>query len=277
MEYIRLNNGIEMPKLGFGTFRLKGKECVDAVINAIECGYRLIDTAEAYENEAAVGEAIRKSGIDRDELFIVTKVNFKSFEHARETIMNSFRYLGTDHIDLILLHWPFGNYYAAWREMEKFHEEGSVRAIGVSNFTPGQLADLIGYNMVVPVINQIDTNLYCQRKYERTWMDKKSVAHMAYAPLGQGRHNEMFDEPEVLSLAEKYEKTAVQILLRFLTQKDIVSIPMSRSREHILQNIDVFDFCLTDEEMASLEALDKGNQFARDPNDPELVELAMNW
>ena len=277
MEYIRLNNGIEMPKLGFGTFRLKGEECENAVINAIECGYRLIDTAEAYENEAAVGAAIRKSGIDRNELFIVTKVNFKSFEHAHETICNSFEYLGTDHIDLMLLHWPFGNYYAAWREMEKFYEEGSIRAIGVSNFTPGQLADLIGYNKVAPVINQIDINLYCQRKHERAWMDKKAVAHMAYAPLGQGRHNEMFSEPAVLALAEKYGKTAVQILLRFLVQKDIVAIPMSRSREHILQNMNIFDFCLTEEEMAALEALDKGNKFARDPNDPDLVEKALTW
>lgn len=275
MEYVRLNNGMEMPKLGFGTFRLKDEECTEAVAGAVECGYRLIDTAEAYGNEAAVGEGIRRSGIDRSELFIVTKINFTSFEHPHETIENSFRNLGTDYIDLMLIHWPFGNYYAAWREMEKYHEEGSIRAIGVSNFEPSQLVDLIGYNKVAPVINQIETNLYCQKRYERTWMDKYHVAHMAYAPLGQGKNNDMFREPVVQMLAEKYGKTPVQIALRFLIQKDIVAIPMSRSKEHVLQNMDVFDLTLSDDDMAELETLDKGPAFARHSNDPARVEWSL--
>lgn len=275
MEYIKLNNGIEMPKLGYGTFRLKDEECADAVAGAIECGYRLIDTAEAYGNEAAVGEGIRKSSIDRDELFIVTKINFTSFEHPEASIKNSFKFLGTDHIDLMLIHWPFGNYYAAWRVMEKYYEDGSIRALGVSNFEPSQLVDLIGYNKVAPVVDQVDTNLYCQKRHERSWMDRKNVAHMAYAPLGQGRNNAMFDEPVLKDIAQKYGKTPVQTALRYLTQKDIIVIPMSRSKEHIMQNIDVFDFSLTEEEMAALEQLDKGEKYARHSNDPERVEWSL--
>lgn len=276
MEYIRLSSGFEMPKLGYGTFRLKGEECTGAVANAIECGYRLIDTAEAYGNEEAVGEGIKRSGIDRKELFIVTKINFTSFEHPEESIRNSLKYLGTDYIDLMLIHWPFGNYYAAWRAMEKFHDEGSIRSLGVSNFEPGQLVDLIGYNRIAPVINQVETNLYCQKPEARKWMDRKNVAHMAYAPLGQGNHNEMFAEQSVLDLSEKYGKSPAQIALRFLTQKDIVVIPMSRSKEHILQNMDVFDITLTDEEVAALEQLDKGPAFARNANDPERVEWSLS-
>lgn len=186
MEMIKLNNRIEMPKLGFGTFMLGGEVCENAVADAIAAGYRLIDTAEAYGNEAAVGAGIKKSVIDRKELFIVTKVNYKSYENARETVMKSLENLQTDYIDLLLLHWPFANYYAAWREMEKLYEEGKVKGIGVSNFEPAQLLDLIAYNKVIPAVDQIETNIYCQRQVERTWLDKKSVAHMAYAPLGQG-------------------------------------------------------------------------------------------
>ena len=184
MEYLTLNNGVQMPLVGFGTFMLNGETCKNAVAAAIENGYRMIDTAEAYGNEKAVGEGIRQSGIDRKKLFLVTKVNFKSYENARQIVMQSLANLQTDYIDLLLLHWPFANYYAAWRVLENLYAEGSVRAIGVSNFEPDQLLDLIAYNTVVPAVNQIETNLYCQRSMERGWMDKKQVAHMAYAPLG---------------------------------------------------------------------------------------------
>ena len=215
MEYLKLNNGITMPVLGFGTFMLAGEICEDAVASAIKAGYRMLDTAEAYGNEAAVGNGIVKSGIDRKELFLVTKVNYKSYENVRETVEQSLKNLQTDYIDLLLLHWPFANYYNAWRELEKLYEEGKIRAIGVSNFEPAQLVDLIAYNKVVPAVDQIETNLYCQRSAQRKWLDKKNVAHMAYAPLGQGNRNEMFTEPEVAALAEKYHKKPSQILLRF--------------------------------------------------------------
>lgn len=277
MNTIQLNNGIDMPVLGFGTFMLGGEVCENAVADAIRDGYRLIDTAEAYGNEEDVGKGIKKSGIDRKELFIVTKVNFKSFEHADTSVSQSLEYLQTDYIDMILIHWPFGNYYKAWRELENLYERGIIRSIGVSNFEPAQLLDLIAYNKVTPVIDQIETNLYCQRVREREWMEQKKVAHMSYAPLGQGNRNEMFEEPDVLSFAEKYGKTPAQILLRFLIQKDIVIIPRSKTPERIRENIDIFDFTLEAQEMTKLEALDKGIAFVGNPNTPELVEMSLTW
>ena len=277
MEYLTSNNGVQMPLIGFGTFMLGGDTCKTAVAEAIKNGYRMIDTAEAYGNEKEVGLGIKQSGIVRKELFLVTKVNFKSYENAEQTVMQSLANLQTDYIDLLLLHWPFANYYAAWRTLEKLYTEGKIRAIGVSNFEPDQLLDLIAYNKTVPAVNQIETNLYCQRSIEREWMDKKQVAHMAYAPLGQGNRNEMFREPAVLVLAEKYGKTPAQILLRFLTQKDIAVIPRSTQPEHIKENLDLFDFTLTADEMAQLSALDKKEPLIGKPETPELVEFSLTW
>lgn len=277
MEYLTLQNGVQMPLVGFGTFMLSGETCVKAVAEAIQSGYRMIDTAEAYGNEKEVGAGIRASGIDRRELFLVTKVNFKSYEHAEQTVMQSLENLGTDYLDLLLLHWPFANYYGAWRALEKLYEAGKVRAIGVSNFEPDQLLDLIAYNKVIPAVDQIETNLYCQRGAERGWMDKKQVAHMAYAPLGQGNRNEMFREPAVLALAEKYGKTPAQILLRFLTQKGIAVIPRSTKPEHIRENFALFDFKLTADELVQLSALDKKEPLIGKPETPELVEFSLTW
>ena len=277
MEYLTLNNGVQMPLIGFGTFMLGGETCKNAVTAAIENGYRMIDTAEAYGNEKEVGEGIKQSGIDRGELFLVTKVNFKSYENAEQTVMQSLSNLQTDYIDLLLLHWPFANYYGAWRTLEKMYAEGKIRAIGVSNFEPDQLLDLIAYNKITPAVNQIETNLYCQRSTERSWMDKKQVAHMAYAPLGQGNRNEMFQEPMVLSLAEKYSKTPAQVLLRFLTQKGIIVIPRSTKPDHIKENFDLFDFKLNADEMSQLSALDKKEPLIGRPETPELVEFSLTW
>ena len=275
MEYLTLQNGVQMPLVGFGTFMLSGETCVKAVAEAIQSGYRMIDTAEAYGNEKEVGAGIRASGTDRRELFLVTKVNFKSYEHAEQTVMQSLESLQTDYIDLLLLHWPFANYYAAWRALEKLYADGKIQAIGVSNFEPDQLLDLIAYNQIVPAVNQIETNLYCQRSAERGWMDKKQVAHMAYAPLGQGNRNEMFREPAVLALAEKYGKTPAQILLRFLTQKGIAVIPRSTKPEHIRENFALFDFKLTADELVQLSALDKKEHLIGKPETPELVEFSL--
>ena len=277
MEYLTLNNGVQMPLAGFGTFMLSEETCAGAVAAAIESGYRMIDTAEAYGNETAVGEGIRRSGVDCRELFLVTKVNFKSYEHAEQTVMQSLAALQTDYVDLLLLHWPFANYYAAWRALENLYADGRVRAIGVSNFEPDQLLDLIAYNRIVPAVNQIETNLYCQRTAERGWMDKKGVAHMAYAPLGQGNRNEMYREPAVLSLAEKYGRTPAQILLRFLTQKGIAVIPRSAEPEHIRENFDLFDFALTGDELTRLSALDRREPLIGKPETPELVEFSLTW
>lgn len=277
MEYFTLNNGMKMPLLGFGTFLLSGETCVNSVISAIQSGYRMIDTAEAYGNEKEVGIGIRQSGIPREELFLVTKVNFKSYEQAEETVQQSLANLQTDYINLLLLHWPFANYYKAWRSLEKLYADGRIRAIGVSNFEPDQLLDLIAYNKVVPAVNQIETNLYCQRAAERGWMEKKQVAHMAYAPLGQGNRNEMYTEPAVLALAEKYGKTPAQILLRFLIQRNIAVIPRSTDPEHIRENFAVFYFSLDAAEMDTLSALNRKEPLIGKPETPELVEFSLTW
>lgn len=277
MEYLQLNNEVKMPMLGFGTFMINGEECEKSVQAAIQHGYRLIDTAEAYGNEEAVGNAIAKCGVDRKELFIVTKVNFKSYENTRETVEASLEKLKTDYLDLVLLHWPFGNVYKAWRELEALYEEAKIRAIGVSNFEPDRLIDLISYNKVKPVINQIETHLYCQRNAEHTWEDKYNVAHMAYAPLGQGHANEMFEEDIVQKLAQKYHKTPAQILLRRTIQDGVAVIPKSVHEERIEENINVFDFVLTDEEMSKLHELDKAQAMIGNPETPELVEMSLEW
>ncbi len=277
MEYLTSNNGVQMPLVGFGTFMLDGETCTEAVSTAIKSGYRMIDTAEAYGNEKAVGDGIKRSGIYRRELFVVTKVNFKSYENAEKAVTQSLANLQTDYIDLLLLLWSFANYYAAWRVLEKLYAEGTVRAIGVSNFEPDRLLDLIAYNKVIPAVDQIETNLYCQRGSERGWMDKKQVAHMAFAPLGQGCRNEMYREPAVLALAEKYGKTPAQVLLRFLTQKGITVIPRSTKPEHIKENFDLFGFTLTGDEMTRLTALDRKEPLIGRSETPELVEFSLTW
>ena len=277
MIYRTLNNGIQIPMLGFGTFKASGEECEASVLAAIRAGYRLIDTAEAYNNEEYVGNAIVKSGVPREELFITTKVNFRSYENARAIVEQSLAKLQVEYLDLVLLHWPFGNYYAGWRQLEELYEEGKIRAIGVSNFNPDRLIDLLSFNKVVPVINQIETHLYCQRKSEHVWEDKYKVAHQAYAPLGQGKANKMFEEEAVQQLATKYGKTPAQILLRFLVQSDVVVIPKSVHEARIQENIDIFDFELTAEEVAVLAALDQAAPMTGTPEKPEKVERAMTW
>lgn len=277
MEYKTLNDGNRMPMLGFGTFLTSDEVCAKSVETAIRKGYRLIDTAEAYGNEEAVGKGIKASGIERSELFVVTKVNFNHYENAYETVIESLRKLDVDYLDLILLHWPFGNYYKAYRDLEKLKEEGKVKSIGVSNFEPDRLIDLIEFNKIRPAINQIETNLFVQRLNEHEWMNKYNVAHMAYAPLGQGNRNEMFDLKEIKILADRYHKTTAQILLRYLIQNDVIVIPKSVHEERIAENIDIFDFKLSDEDMALLKSLDKNEPKIGNPEDPEKVEIAMTW
>lgn len=277
MLYQEIAPGVSMPLVGFGTFLNTGSDCERSVAEAIRAGYRLIDTAEAYGNEEQVGNGIRLSGVDRKELFIVTKVNFKSYGRTRETVENSLRLLGTGYLDLVLLHWPFADYYTAWRELEKLHTEGKIRAIGVSNFEPDRLIDLIAYNKIKPAVNQIETHLYCQRQAEHEWEKKYGVAHMAYAPLGQGHANEMFSEPVVREIAAKYGKTPAQILLRRTVQDGVTVIPKSVHSERIIENISIFDFELTAEEMAALRILDKASPMIGRSETPELVEMSMKW
>lgn len=277
MNKITLNNGIQMPMLGFGTFLMGGEECEESVLSALHNGYRMIDTAEAYGNEEAVGNAIVRSGIPREELFLVTKVNFRSYENARETVESSLKKLKTDYLDLVLLHWPFGNYYAAWRELENLYQEGKIRAIGVSNFDPDRLIDLIEFNKVVPAVNQIETHLLCQRRKEHEWLEKYHVQHMAYAPLGQGRKNEMFEVPVLVEIAKVHGKTPAQVALRFLMQSGVVVIPKSVHETRIKENFDVFDFELTVDEMAKLAEMDTAIPMIGNPENPVMVEAAMKW
>ena len=253
MFYQKIADGISMPMLGFGTFMNTGADCERTVAEAIHTGYRLIDTAEAYGNEEQVGREL-KAGME-----------------------NSLRLLGTDYLDLVLLHWPFADYYTAWRELEKLHKAGYICAIGVSNFEPDRLIDLIAYNDVKPVINQIETHLYCQRQAEHLWEDKYNVAHMAYAPLEQGQANEMFTEPLVQEIAAKYGKTAAQVLLRRTMQDHTIVIPKSVHSERIAENFNVFDFELTTAEMKLLATLDKKVPMIGKPETPELVEFSLTW
>lgn len=277
MNKITLNNDIQMPLLGFGTFLMGGAECEESVLTALRSGYRMIDTAEAYGNEDAVGNAIAESGIPRKEVFIVTKVNFRSYENTCETVGASLQKLKTSYLDLVLLHWPFGNYYAAWRELEKLYHEGKIRAIGVSNFAPDRLIDLIEFNKVTPAVNQIETHLLCQRRTEHKWLEKYHVRHMAYAPLGQGRKSEMFENPVLVEIAKVHGKTAAQVALRFLMQSGVVVIPKSVHADRIKENFNLFDFELTADEMNQLVKMDTAMPMIGNPEDPAMVEEAMKW
>lgn len=224
-----------------------------------------------------MGNAIVKCQVAREELFLTTKVNFKSYENARAAVEASLRNLQTEYLDMVLLHWPFGNVYRAWRDLEVLYGEGKIRAIGVSNFEPDRLVDLISFNEINPAINQIETHLYCQRHGEHEWENKYGVAHQAYAPLGQGRANVMFEDKAVRFIAEKYGKTPAQVLLRFLLQNEVVVIPKSVREERIRENFDVFDFTLSEDDMAALKELDKKTAMIGNPETPELVESAMKW
>lgn len=280
MKTVKLNNRIEMPIIGFGTFQITDpKQCETSVISAINAGYRLIDTAEAYGNEKYVGNAIKNCGVSRKELFITTKLNFNHFETeaARETLDKSLENLQTDYIDLVLLHWGFGNRYAAWRVLEEYYKQGKIRAIGVSNFEPDMFIDLINFNNVKPVVSQIETHLYCQRKTIHEWENKYGIAHQAYAPLGQGRANEMFNEKIVARIAEKYGKTPAQVLLRYQIENGVIVIPKSIHENRIKENIDIFDFSLTKEEIEELASLDKNEPMIGKPEQPDFAEFAMTW
>lgn len=277
MEYITLNNGVKMPMLGFGTFKAAGEDCSNSVTEAIRAGYRMIDTAEAYGNEKDVAAGIAAAGVERKELFLVTKVKFRSYDHARESVLQSMENLKTDYLDLVLLHWPFGNYYAAWRELEKLYEEGKIRAIGISNFDPDRMIDLISFNRIKPQVNQTETNLYCQRQKEHEWEDQYDIAHMAYSPLGQGQAKTMFAEPKVQAIAAAHGKSPAQVLLRFLMQSGVIVIPKSVHADRIRQNFDVFDFQLTEEEMERLRSLDKAQPVGGRAEDVDRLLQALTW
>jgi len=274
MEYVNLNNGIKMPILGYGVYQVSNEECERCVLDAISVGYRSIDTAQAYGNEEAVGNAIRKCGVPREELFITTKVWISNggYEKAKESLRDSLQKLQTEYIDLVLIHQPFNDYYGTYRAMEEAYKEGWIRAIGVSNFYPDRFIDLCQYVEVKPAINQIETHVFQQQKIAHQYMEKYGVQHESWGPFAEGR-KDFFTNPVLTEIGAKHGKTAAQTALRFLIQSNVIVIPKSTHKERMIQNFDVFDFTLDDADMSEIQALDEGESLFFSHYDPATVEM----
>lgn len=273
MEYITLTNGVKMPKLGYGVFQIDNIETERCVSDAIKCGYRLIDTAQAYLNEEGVGNAIAKSGIDRSEFFITTKVWISNagYEAATKSLEESMKKLQTDYLDLVLIHQPFNDYYSTWRAMSDMYKQGKVKAIGVSNFEADRLVDLCSYVDIKPMINQIETHVFQQQNHNRMVMNKYDVVTEAWGPFAEGK-NGLFTNETLVNIGQKYNKTAAQVALRFLLDKDIIAIPKSSNVERMQQNFNIFDFKLSKGEIKAIEELDEGKTLFIDKRDYEVVE-----
>ncbi len=274
MDHVTLKNGVQMPKEGFGVFQIRDlDECERVVLDAIGTGYRLIDTAESYGNESAVGKAIAKSGVNRADLFISTKlwVTDTSYEGAKAAIDRSMENLGVDYLDLYLIHQAMGDYIGAWRAMTEAYKEGRIRAIGVCNFYPHRLADFCETVDELPAVNQVELHPFFQQENAFSLMREYGVQPMAWAPFAEGKHG-IFTHPVLTKIGEKYGKGAGQVALRWNMQRGVVVIPKSTHRERMEQNIDVFDFSLTDEEMREIAALDIGHSEIIDHTDPKLVQ-----
>ena len=257
---VTLNNGIEMPRIGYGVFRMKDpEECEEAVVQAIQSGYRLIDTAAAYENEEAVGRAVRRCGVPREKLFITTKlwITDTSYEGAKRGFARSLERLGLDYVDLYLIHQPYNDYYGAWRALEELYAEGKIRAIGVDNFTQDKLADFLFWNKVKPAVNLVECNAFFQREDDRLYMESKNIQMQAWSPLaaGQGR---LFENETLCAIANTHHKSVAQVVLRWLVQRNIVPLVKSANPQRMKENLDIFDFALTDAEMQQITALDTG-------------------
>jgi len=274
METVKLNNGVEMPQLGFGVFQVTDlDQCEQAVIDAIASGYRLIDTAAAYQNEAAVGRAIKRSGVDRKELFITSKlwVSDANYERAQKAIETSLNNLGVDYLDLYLLHQPYGDVSGAWRALEEAYKAGKIRAIGVSNFYADQLKNLELSNEIKPVLNQIEVNPWYQQNSEVDFNQGEDIRVEAWAPFAEGKHD-IFTNEAIKEIADKYNKSNGQVILRWLLQRGITVIPKSVHKNRMEENINVFDFKLTDDEMKGMNGLDKGESQFFDHRDPVTIE-----
>jgi len=273
MQHVILNNGKSMPILGFGVFQIPNpQECERCVIDAIETGYRLIDTAASYLNEEAVGKGIRNSGVDRESLFVTSKlwVQDTGYERTRQAIEISLRKLQLDYLDLYLIHQPLGDYYSEWRAMQEINKEGLARAIGVSNFHPDRLVDLIDHNEIVPAVNQIETHPFHQRATDQELMRERGVQIESWGPFAEGKNN-LFTDPLLSAIAEAHSKSVAQVVLRWLIQRDVVVIPKSVRPDRMAQNLDVFDFELTDEQMSRIATLDTGASLFFDHRDPAMV------
>ncbi|CZQ80753.1 aldo/keto reductase [Trichococcus collinsii] len=278
MEYVTLNNGVKMPILGYGVYQIPdAAECERCVLDAIEVGYRSIDTAQAYGNEEAVGNAIKKSGVAREELFITTKVWISNagYEKAKASITESLQKLQLDYLDLVLIHQPFGDYYGTYRAMEELYEQGKIRAIGVSNFYPDRYIDLVRFTNVVPAVNQVETHVFNQQLDAHEIMKKYGTQIESWGPFAEGR-NELFTNETLQMIGDKYNKTTAQVALRYLLQRDVVVIPKTTHKERMIQNLDVFDFSLSEEDMETIKGLDKKESAFFSHYDPQLVEMLVN-
>lgn len=274
MQKVMLNNGVEMPILGFGVFQIKDQnECEQSVYDAIMAGYRLIDTAASYLNEEAVGRAIKRSGAAREELFITTKlwVQDAGYERTKQAFEKSLEKLQLDYLDLYLIHQPFGDVYGSWRALEELYREGKVRAIGVSNFHEDRLIDLIIHNEVVPAVNQVETHPFNQQIENAKFMKENNVQIESWAPFAEGKNN-LFQNELLITIAKKYTKSVAQVVLRWLTQREVVVIPKSVHKERIIENFNIFDFELSQEEIESITALDTKQSLFFSHRDPDMVK-----
>ncbi len=278
MKTVTLNNGVVMPQIGYGVYQVSPTECERCVSDALSVGYRMIDTAQAYHNEEGVGAAVKKSGIARDELFLVSKVWISNygFDKAKASIDESLRKLGTDYIDLMLLHQPFCDRYGAYRALEAAYKEGKVRAIGVSNFYPDHFIDLASNVEIVPAVNQVETHVFDQQIEAQGYMKEFGTHMMAWAPLAEGRNN-FFTNPVLEAIGKKYGKSVAQVALRWLIQRDVIIIPKSVHVERMQQNLDIFDFELSQDDMAAIAGLDTKQSLFFDHHAPEVVKMFMGW
>lgn len=278
MEYIKLSNGVMMPQLGYGVYQVTPEECERCVSDALSVGYRMIDTAQAYHNEEGVGNAVKKSGIARDEVFIVSKVWISNYgyEKAKASIDESLRELQTEYIDLMLLHQPFCDRYGAYRALEEAYREGKLRAIGVSNFYPDHLIDLASNVDIPPMVNQVETHVFDQQVEAKKYMDELNCRIMSWGPLAEGR-NGFFTNGLLGEIGKKYGKTIPQVALRWLLQRGVIIIPKSTHKERMAENFSIFDFELTANDMAQIQSLDTGKSLFFDHHDGEVTKMFMGW
>lgn len=279
MEYFTLNNGKKMPALGYGVFQIPDQnECERCVLDAIDVGFRLIDTAQGYGNERAVGNAIKKSGVAREELFITTKlwISEYGYEKTKASILGSLERLQLEYLDLLLIHQPFNDYYGTYRAMEELYAEGKLKAIGVSNFYPDRLIDLIKFNKIVPMVNQVETHPYNQQIKAHEIMKKYGVQIQAWAPFAEGKNN-LFEDETLKGIGAKYNKTNAQVTLRYLIQRGISVIPKTVNKDRMKQNFDIFDFTLSEEDMSIIATLDKTESLFFSHYDPETVERLTSY
>ncbi|MGW5782104.1 aldo/keto reductase [Streptomyces sp. NPDC003863] len=274
MQHVTLNNGVRMPILGFGVYQIPPEQTEQAVTDALAAGYRLLDTAAAYGNEGAVGRAIKNSDIPREELFVTTKLwvqDAPAQDNTRRAFETSLAKLGLDHLDLYLMHQPFGDVYGQWRAMEALNREGLAKAIGVANFYPDRLIDLILNNQITPAVNQIETHPFFQRTDYQDLMREHGVQHQSWGGFAEGK-NDLFTNPLLAEIGKEYDKSVAQVVLRWLTQRGVIAIPKSVRAARMAENIDIFDFELTDEQMAAIATLDTGNTLFFDHHDPAMVD-----